>query len=65
MPLKAFTKTKTCQRVWLPQRTDEEKARAYNIVLYKEYPILPLLIILYNFIIKKSTTYVQQIKKHL
>lgn len=30
--LKAAAQAKTCQRVWLPQRTDEEKARAYNIV---------------------------------
>ena len=30
--LKAVTQAKTCQRVWLPQRTDEKEARAYNIV---------------------------------
>ncbi len=28
----ANTQTKICQRVGLPQRTDEKKARAYNIV---------------------------------
>ena len=28
----ANAKTKACQRVWLPQRTDQKKARAYNIV---------------------------------
>ena len=27
---KAFPQAKTCQRVWLPKRTDEKKARAYN-----------------------------------
>lgn len=29
---KAAARAKTCQRVWLPKRTDEKKARACNIV---------------------------------